>query len=420
MPPRKKAKTEQPGSDGAQDQKKQRAAIDTPLPESPPEETEKPLQPATSNIDQSIKNGTSTPKPTTSWYSGTWPRTNKSNPVTQVAKESIPVAGNVSGKVSSDVVASTRASNSRPPPISSPLRSPASYLSRGATTSTRSLPLAAAPTKLNITSSASDAQDGTAADGLRKQSNTTFNVESKPRQHRSVEVKEETPVKSPDQNDIPISEPPSTLYSQRPPEEGRPANESVSWLSWFTKADNAGTKGASRPQSIISPQPVESPPSPNQRRNSEPNPSSPPKILGESSRPWLGNWGSTAKGTAKSPTGATEIATEGPAVSDKQMPDKNAADVRSGSQPSDNSVEAAKSHGYGWAFWSLDASRDMLASSLLQDLHHNPNLRMLLLTNLKESPIESANGQDRCLRRKGMRCQRERIQNPYRRKMRKA
>lgn len=354
MPARKKAKIEQPGSDGAQDRDWQRAAVDTPLPTSPPEESEALAQSVAGDIGHGTENGPKSPQSTTSWYGGTWPRSNKSTAVTQVAKESISVAGNAAGKVASDLVATARTSSPRPSPLSSPLRSSASYLSRGAASSTRSLPLTAAPTKLNITSSANDTQTEQAVDGLRRQSNTT----SKPLRQGNAEIKDESLAKTTDENSSSGTEPPETLYSQRPYEEGRPANQSVSWLNWFAKADNVETNDSNRPQSPSPPKSVGSTPTPIQRRNSEPDPSSAPATQGEPSRSWLGLWGSTAQGIPKAPRDDTGTDVKGSATTDHQPPNSNAADPQDATQPSAKAAEASKPHGYGWAFWSLDDSRD--------------------------------------------------------------
>ena len=163
-------------------------------------------------------------------------------------------------------------------------------------------------------------------------------------------------ITSADQNGTPLPEPPHTLYSQRPSEDGKPANESAAWLGWFTKVNTTGSTGSSRPQSIIAAKPSESPPSSNQRRNSEPNPSSPPIQQGEPPRSWLGMWGSTARRTADSSEMATGTAANVSTETDKQKADKNEVVAPIVPQQTGQSTEAAKS--YGWAFWSKDDSRD--------------------------------------------------------------
>ena len=360
MGPRKKikpnkAETEQQASDGAQDQEQHQAAIETPPSKDPSEQKEIAPNSAANDTIKITSEGPGTPQ-STSWYGGTWPRTNKSTPVTKVAKESISAAGNAAGKVASEVVASARASSPRPPSISSPLKSPANYLSRGAATSTRSLPLAAASTKLNITSSGSDSQSSTAEEGLRRQSNASVNRDSKPQQVGKGDEKEDKPITSTDRNGTSDPEPPNTLYSQRPPEPGRPANDSAAWLGWFTKVNNTGSTASSRPQTIIVADSSESPPSPSQRRNSEPNPSSPPMQQGEPPRSWLGIWGSTARKSTDSTATATRIAANASTQIDKHKADKNEADAPNVTPKTEQSTEGTKS--YGWAFWSKDDSKD--------------------------------------------------------------
>ena len=355
MPARKRTKIEQPASAGAQDRESQGGIAETPVPTNPPEEAETLPQSPAGNVDQKPKSESKPTQSTTSWYGGTWPRTNKTTPVTQVAKKSISVAGNAASKIATDVVATARASSPRPPSISSPLRSPASYLSRGAASSTRSLPLAAAPTKLNITSSSSDTQTENAADGLRRQSNTV----SKTRQQGNGEVKDESLTKSVGQSEGTAPEPPATLYSQRPPEGVEATTQPVSWLNWFAKADNVGTKDSGRPQSMAPPTPEASPPSPIQRRNSEPNPSSAPAAESEAHRSWLGIWNTTPKGTQKATVGATATNIGDSVTIDKQTPKKKTSNVPDTAQTSAGIAEAAKSQSYGWAFWSSDDSKSV-------------------------------------------------------------
>ena len=361
MGPRKKikpnkAETEQPASDAAQNREQHQAAIETSTSKDSAEQTESTPNSAANDASEATSDGPGSPQPATSWYGGTWPRSSKSTPVTKVAKESISAAGNVAGKVGSELVASTRGNSPRPPSISSPLKSPASYLSRGAASSTRSLPLAAAPTKLNITSSANDSQNGTAEEGLRRQSNTTVDRDSKPQQVGNGDEKADSPVSSVDQNGTPAQQPPNTLYSQRPREGGKPVNESAPWLGWFTKVNGTGTTSSSRPRSIIAPKLPEPPQSPTQRRNSEPNPSSPPVQQAEPPRSWLRIWGNTGSKPVDSSATATETAANISAEIGQQTPNKTVADAPNVSQPTGQSAEAAKS--YGWAFWSKDESRD--------------------------------------------------------------
>lgn len=82
------------------------------------------------------------------WYQSTWPRTSKATPVTQVAKESISIAG------AAALEAAETARKQVSPNPKAPLRSPSSYLSRNVGSSSRSLPLAATTTRVNVTSNA--------------------------------------------------------------------------------------------------------------------------------------------------------------------------------------------------------------------------------------------------------------------------
>ena len=356
MGPRKKAKTSKAEADtqAAEDQGLSQNQENPGTTKAIEQVETTPNQPADVGNGEKTSDSPAPAQSTSSWYGGTWPRQNKSNPVTQVAKESISAAGNAAGKVASDVVASARGRSPRPPSIPSPLRTPTSYLSREAASSTRSLPLAAASTKLNITSNSSDTQKSKAEEGLRRQSNTLVKRDSNPQQLGNGDAAKDKPAESANEVAKPDSSPPSVTLGQITSEEGALPNESTSWLGWFTKINN--TNATSNPhQSIIDPKPIESLPSLSPRRSSDPTPSSSPIQQAEQHRSWLGIWKPTAKGMSEFPATTTGEITNVSAGADKQTTD-GVGVITTGTPPDGRAAEAPKS--YGWAFWSKDDSRD--------------------------------------------------------------
>ncbi|KAH0561990.1 hypothetical protein GP486_003300 [Trichoglossum hirsutum] len=98
------------------------------------------------------RSGLDTQASARSWYGGTWPRISKSIPITQVARETVSTASSVNEAAGS---LSTSKPPERPatPKVKPSLRSsPSLHFPRSIQNSPRSLPVAAATTKVNITS----------------------------------------------------------------------------------------------------------------------------------------------------------------------------------------------------------------------------------------------------------------------------
>ncbi|KAI9768236.1 MAG: hypothetical protein M1840_005066 [Geoglossum simile] len=157
------------------------------------------------------------PASTRNWYGGTWPRISKSVPVTQVAHETASTTSSVDGIGGSgpDVGSTERTAA---PKVGQELRkSPSLYLPHSIQSSPRSLPAAAATTKLNITSNGLlDAR--TPEEGV-------YIAES------HIKPKEEEPVGDPAISNKPEGQ------EQGPP-AAAPDREVVpqsSWLSWFSR-----------------------------------------------------------------------------------------------------------------------------------------------------------------------------------------
>lgn len=308
-----------------------------------------------------------------SWYGRTWPRGSKANPVTQVVKESISAAG---GKAS-EAVASARARTPALP--TTPLKSPAVYLSRSIGSSSRSLPLAATTTKLNITSGVTIPAHGATRDEHMLDSDGDRFREHKVQPNDSPSLAEEKTETTGLQNRPAGKEAPESLSKDKIVDGAKTGNDSASWLSWFSKAETARDATRINAQSCSDGDPTngidkysaqnsvaesheDASPSPKQRRNSEPNPVPPMVLQEENPRYWLGLWSNaTAQTKTSSFASATGIASnplkEGyePNIKD-QNSDEAKPDSVSIPIPLPQPENVGKS--YNWAFWSRDQPRN--------------------------------------------------------------
>ena len=306
------------------------------------------------------------PQSSKTWYGGTWPRGNKANPVTQVAKESISAAGGVA----SEALASAGLRTPELP--TTPLKSPALYLSRSirSSTSSRSLPLAATTTKLHIISNAKSPMTGAA----KKPPNTERDTSQEPKTRNGIitvpeaEYPEDgTPTSTPNDHD---TRPESRNQASVVPDA---TNGSASWLNWFSKSEIAteversmahphgGGKSVdkNRPENSSSDALPDAPASPKQRRNSEPSPVSPSAEQEHAPRSWLSLWGNASTETKGSSSASAlglvpnplEVSTELEPQNSKLLDAKTVP--LSSPQRSKQPVDGAKSS-YGWAFWSRD------------------------------------------------------------------
>lgn len=267
-----------------------------------------------------------------------------------------------------------------PPLSTTPLKSPAGYLSRQIGSSSRSLPLAATTTKLNITSSANSAVNGTAKEAHKDKNDRPVPQEQKFIREgtsglKSAKEDDSSNLAQPPKKDISLSDTKSKLL-----EDTKPYNESASWLAWFSKTESAKAQdtvdpkidverelshmGKDRPHSTISEAHNDAPTPTLQRRNSEPNPISPVVQRDEQTRSWLGLWGNVA--TQKKSTSSANAT--GIATTDSHGPKELAAQHKQPEvamnfsiatpQPPPEPAEPAKT--YGWAFWSKDDANNSL------------------------------------------------------------
>lgn len=313
------------------------------------------------------------PQSSKTWYGGSWSRGYKATPVTQVAKESISAASGAA----TDIVASAR---SHTPQLSAtPIRSPAVYLSRNMASSSRSLPLAATTTKLNITSNSPKAANGAAQEGQPAKSEHTSEEQSLHETSAAYIVGDKiessvSEIKGPTDKGLVIEGRNESSH------ETKSNRDSTSWINWFTKVDKSHSKNGDPvnskqttsseqtkdknsefPQVATSPASEHAQPPSKHRRNSDPSPTA--LKSKEEATSWLGLWGNTTTQTqnSKSAHAAKMVAstglenpTKGLSKNDRLGP-AQAVSIATPRPPS-QSTDSPKS--YGWAFWSKDESQE--------------------------------------------------------------
>ena len=234
------------------------------------------------------------------------------------------------------------------------------------------MPLAATTTKLHITSNATSPTKGLAKDGgTSKNEREPFREHEIQNDFSKIPEGEKPDGATPDDTSRTRDTRPESI--SRVLDVPKAANESTSWLNWFSKSEmvtendtsieqpngDASTAGKDRPQATVSEALQDLPNSPEQRRNSEPSPVSPNLQQGETPRSWLSLWGnaSTQTKSSSSPS-AIDVVFNTP-----NDPDRTGSQVRkvddaepgpvSASQPTQQVADGAKLS-YGWAFWSRD------------------------------------------------------------------
>ena len=328
--------------------------------------------------------GANTPNSSKSWYGGRWHRASKASPITQVARETISSAG----KAISGAAEAAAAIRPRTPLGSSAvsLRSPSLYLSGKLGSSSRSLPISATTTKVNVSSSNLNKHsetgsrrrserkvlEGKTPDGKSMQvlSEETNKEESRATDVRPVE--ENMDDQKPDRGDTGnINVRPQSASADRPanPPESL-SNTQSSWLVWFSKNETApndpNPAGAEANKVLVGPNNMK----PSDLDSNEQNPAKVDKIQKDAdsesqkaippaqpplSRSWLPIWNTTASSLVK----------------DTKSPDDNKSATHSESATTAIARDRSqKSHGItgaaqettvgppnndtssGWAFWS--------------------------------------------------------------------
>ncbi|KAH0536641.1 hypothetical protein FGG08_006509 [Glutinoglossum americanum] len=309
-----------------------------------------------------------TPVSTRSWYGGTWPRISKSTPITQVARETISTASLV------NETAGPRPT-SRPEHPATPeakqglQRPPSLYLRHSIQTSSRSLPAAAATTKLNITSN-----------GL---------VDDHISEVREC-VTEEHPTKLDEEESVSDSKIPENLEGQEkaPPV---PVLDSAmisqyGWFGWFSRATTAEHGVESQQPSHGTPftegAQIEVPQSgqagglssiPTQSPDQLKDPNNDPDIasITQNSRPWFGFWSGSTPAQGQSEHSASSNMPDQTLSKSRPLPSaghniawentaRGLVDTSMAEAPPEFSLAKSKpmpDRSSGWGFWSRERGK---------------------------------------------------------------
>ena len=242
--------------------------------------------------------------------------------------------------------------------------------------SSRSLPLAATTTKLNITSNAPSPVNGApkAAQGPATEEGLQSNANGETGA-KLISREEKAEASTPPE--VPQVEDRADLESKaKPPDDTKATNDSASWLNWFSKVENAkvddtprpslasnneqtSNTNKDRPQSTMLQISNDTPTPPIPRRSSEPSPASPQAQEKLPTRSWLGLWGNATTQTAvtqlESATGAAKATFDSPEQEQSRNQKLFEPDPVTTPRPPAESLGAQRS--YGWAFWSRDQSK---------------------------------------------------------------
>ncbi|KAI9831333.1 MAG: hypothetical protein M1819_005107 [Sarea resinae] len=313
----------------------------------------------------------SRPRSTKSWYGGSWPRVSKASPVTQIAKESISAASNTASDVVSTVQAHT--------PRRGAPRSPSLSLSQNVGSSSRSLPLAATTTKLNITSNASgdlitstgqtssvDAK-GTLGDQHRSDRDTAAS-EREANGSTNVENDDKKPEDSADIGT-------EGVLKERGLQQ-QTFNTSAGWRLWPFRADNtssAVSKEESEQQKASSEthpaQPIQETPTPksNEESGDQDEHKESTQVASSThttdstsqSKSWFGFLGGYSWQSPPTEQSSGEAAASGEnATQDVGQDSTDTTMTEAPPEPPKSVSQGIPSKSSGWAFWSREKGKD--------------------------------------------------------------
>ncbi|KAL1855452.1 hypothetical protein Plec18170_004172 [Paecilomyces lecythidis] len=318
-----------------------------------------------------------------SWYTKSWPRVSKAAAVTEVARESISVAGNVA----SDLVASTATL----PNASRQFRSPSIQLTKKDGPSSRSLPASVATTRINIASNGlestldgPDSQTSDPAAGTKDKEDKSSDSASP----KDNTAKETTSSPNSDEREGTITEsrtPPNTETGQPQQQE---QTQPSGWFSWWYRsapAENNSVDNSKPADTPVVPSSEEQPPletddkqddgreeqakkdsaTPQQARSdAETQPSE--QSTSAQRRSWFLMW-------SGSPAPPKVPAEQGPATEPQEprlATDQATAEEVNNKPPTDptennrsESVDSSarqpdNARSSGWSFWYRDTSKD--------------------------------------------------------------
>ncbi|KAJ9361933.1 hypothetical protein DTO027B9_364 [Paecilomyces variotii] len=312
-----------------------------------------------------------------SWYTKSWPRVSKAAAVTEVARESISVAGNVA----SDLVAST-ATLSNP---SRQFRSPSIRLTKKDGASSRSLPASVATTRINIASngleSTLDSPDSQTSDSAT----STKDKEDKPADSTVTPnntIKEPTSSPNPNEAD-------ATTTKSRTPTEAETAQpqepeqtQSSGWFAWWYRpapVENNSVDNSQSADAPVVPSSEEQPPpetedkqedgqakqdtTPSEQAHSDAATQSTAHPTAAQRRSWFLMW-------SGSPAPPKAPAEQGPSAEPRLATDQTPAEEINNKPPTDpsengrsESVDSSarqpdNARSSGWSFWYRDTSKD--------------------------------------------------------------
>ncbi len=242
--------------------------------------------------------------------------------------------------------------------------------------SSRSLPLAATTTKLNITSNAPSPANGAAKEGQGPATEEELQPDANGDSGGKLNSPEEkaeisTPPERPHVEDAVDSE------SKVKPTDGTKATtDSASWLNWFSRAEDAkgdetirpslGSKNKQtsdtnkdRPQSTMLQVSKDIPSPPIPRRNSEPSPASTQAQENPPTRSWLGLWGNATTQTAVTSSESAKGVgnTTFDSLEQEQFQNQKLVDLDPVTTPRAPAESLDPQKSYGWAFWSRGQSK---------------------------------------------------------------
>ena len=250
------------------------------------------------------------------------------------------------------------------------------YLSRSMGSSSRSLPLAATTTKLNITSNAPSPANGAAKEGqgpaTEEELQSDLNRDSGGKLvSREEKGKISAPLERPNVEDEAGPE-----SKAKAPDGTKTTTDSATWLNWFSRAENAkgddtirlslgsnneqtSDANKDRPQSTMLQASKDIPTPPIPRRNSEPSPSSPQAQEKPPPRSWLGLWGNATTQTAitSSESATGDAKTTFNSLEQEQSQNQKLVEPDSVITPRPSAESSGPQRSYGWAFWSRDQSK---------------------------------------------------------------
>ena len=242
--------------------------------------------------------------------------------------------------------------------------------------SSRSLPLAATITKLNITSNAPSPANDAAKEGQGPATEEGLQSDANRDTGGKLVSREEKAETSAPPERPQVEDGADPESKAKPPADTKATTDSASWLNWFSRAENAKghdtirpTLGSNneqtsntnkdRPQSTMLQASNDTPTPPIPRRNSEPSPASPQAQEKPPTRSWLGLWANATTQTAVTPSDTPVEAAKANSDNLEQEQSRNQKLVEP--YPVDTPRPPAESSGpqrsYGWAFWSRDQSK---------------------------------------------------------------